>query len=126
MTVLRPDSGRLRPGQDANSYSLVSRLVLKGTSLLQAGDISGAYESYSAAPADILKASHHGSSSSTSPEFLAAVSPRVILLSCGKDQRLRDFRDRTGGIPVYGTPESGALTVRFEEGSYTVIPFLSP
>ena len=40
-------------------------------------------------------------------------------------KRLEDYRERTGGIPVYGTPETGAVTVRFEEGGYTVIPFLS-
>ena len=76
-------------------------------------------------PADILKASYHGSLSSTSEAFLSAVDPDVILLSCQFETRLASFRERTGGIPVYGTPEDGALTVRFEEGGYTVIPFLS-
>ena len=76
-------------------------------------------------PADILKAAHHGSPFSTSEAFLSSVSPDVILLSCRRDSRLLAFRERTGSIPVYGTPESGAITVRFEEGSYTVIPFIS-
>ena len=93
--------------------------------LLQTGDLSGSYEAYSAVPSDILKAAHHGSLSSTSEAFLSAVDPDVILLSCRFETRLESFRERTGGIPVYGTPEDGALTVRFEEGGYTVIPFLS-
>ena len=122
--VLWPESGKIRPGQDANQYSLVSRLSLKGTVLLQTGDIKGAYESYCSAPADILKAAHHGSPSSTTPAFLASVSPKVVLLSCQRMSRLHDFRERLDDIPVYGTPESGALTIRFEEGYYTVIPFL--
>lgn len=125
LAVLWPEKGRTRPGQDANNYSLVSRLTLKGTVLLQAGDLTGSYEHYCAVPADILKAAHHGSPFSTSVEFLSSVSPDVILLSCRRNSRLLAFRERTGGIPVYGTPESGALTVRFEEGSYTVIPFIS-
>ena len=123
--ILWPESGKIRPGQDANQYSLVSRLTLKGSVLLQAGDIKGSYESYCSAPADILKAAHHGSPSSTTPAFLASVSPKVVLLSCQRMSRLQDFRKRLGNVPVYGTPEAGALTVRFEAGYYTVIPFLN-
>ncbi len=125
LSVLWPEKGKTRPGQDANNYSLVSRLTLKGTVLLQAGDITGSYERYCAVPADLLKASHHGSPASTTEAFLAAVSPDAILLSCRKEDRLQAFRERIGKIPVYGTPESGALTVLFEEGSFTVIPFIS-
>lgn len=125
LAVLWPESGKVRPRQDANNYSLVSRLTLKGTVLLLGSDLTGIYEHYCAVPADILKASHHGSLSSTSQAFLSAVDPNVILLSCRFETRLASFRERTGNIPVYGTPESGALTVRFEEGSYTIIPYRS-
>ena len=125
LSVLWPENGKVRAGQDANRYSLVSRLALKGSVLLQAGDIDGSYETYCAAPADILKAPHHGSPSSTTPGFLETVSPGVVLLSCQKLDRLQDFRSRLTGISVYGTPESGALTVCFEEGYYKVIPCIS-
>ncbi len=124
LTVLWPEKEKVRPGQDANRYSLVCRLLLRGTSLLQAGDITGSYEDYAAAPSDILKAAHHGSRSSSSPAFLESVSPGTILLTCGTVSRAEDFRERAGGIPVWSTAENGALTVLFEEGSYTVIPFL--
>ena len=126
LTVLWPENGRVRPGQSANDYSLVARLMLKGTSILLTGDVSGAYEMYASAPSDILKASHHGSSSSTSPEFLSAVSPDVILLSCKADTRTEQFIERTGASAVWSTSDCGALTVRFEEGGYTVIPYLAP
>ena len=125
LTVLWPEKGKIRAGQDANQYSLVSRLTLNGSVLLQAGDITGAYETYCAAPADILKAAHHGSSSSTTPDFLKTVSPSVVLLSCQRLSRLQDFRARLGAVPVYGTPESGAVTVRFDEFGFSVIPFIS-
>ena len=125
LSVLWPEKGRVRPGQDANRYSLVSRLVLKGSSLLQAGDLSGIYENYAAAPADILKAAHHGSASSTSAEFLSAVSPQAVLLSCRSQSRLDAFRERCGGIPVYGAPETGAVTVSFDEDGFTVLPFMN-
>ena len=126
LTVLWPEDGRVRPGQEANHYSLTSRLVLKGSSMFLAGDLSGAYEMYAAAPADILKTAHHGSASSTSQEFLDAVSPDVILLSCRNDRRTTDFRERADGLPVWSTSDCGAITVRFEEGGYTVIPYLTP
>ena len=125
LAVLWPESGKVRPGQDANRYSLVMRIALKGTVLLQAGDITGVYEPYCAVPADILKVSHHGSPSSSSRDFLEAVSPGAALLSCRSVSRLQDVRARFGDLPVYGTPESGAVTVRFGDGKYTVIPFMT-
>jgi competence protein ComEC len=35
--------------------------------------------------ADVLKVGHHGGKNSTSPEFLAAVQPRVGIISSGED-----------------------------------------
>lgn len=125
LTVLWPESGKIRPGQDANHYSLVMRLSLMETELLQTGDITGAYEMYCAAPADILKASHHGSPASTLPDFLSAVSPGTVLLSCRSISRVRSFCERIGPYIVYATPETGAVTIRFEDGGYTVIPYLN-
>lgn len=125
LTVLWPEAGKVRPNQDANHYSLVSRIALKGSVLLHAGDITGTYERYSAVPADLLKASHHGSPASTLPDYLLSVSPQAILLSCQHESRLNSFRDRCGEIPVYGTPEAGAITVRFTDRTFTVSPFLN-
>ena len=125
MSVLWPEKGKVRSGQDANQYSLVSCFSLQGVTLLETGDLPGAYESYAAVPADLLKAAHHGSASSTGPEFLAAVDPRAVLLSCNSPARLEAFRSRCGNIPVFSTAVCGALTLRFSEGAFTVIPFLS-
>jgi competence protein ComEC len=36
---------------------------------------------------DVLKVGHHGSRGSTGPAFVAAVSPRAALLSCGRENR---------------------------------------
>jgi len=124
LTVLWPVREKIRPGQDANHYSLVSRLSLRGTSMLLTGDLTGTYENYAAAPADILKAAHHGSASSTGAGFLNAVAPRNILLSCRALTRTASFRSRCGSIPVWSTAESGAITIRFTEGAYTIIPTL--
>ena len=125
MTVLWPEAGKTRPRQDANNYSLVSLLSLKGVSFLQTGDVSGPYEMYSAVPADLLKAAHHGSPSSTGAEYLSAVNPETILLSCNKVSRFESFAERAVGIPVWSTAQHGALTVRFNDGAFSVVPFLS-
>ena len=125
LTVLWPEKGKTRPGLNANDASLVSLFSLRGVSFLEAADITGAYENYAAHPADLLKAAHHGSPSSTSLSFLSAVNPRAILLPCGRVSRAESFSARVGEIPVWSTAESGAITVRFSEGAFTVTPFLT-
>ncbi|MEI6569707.1 MAG: hypothetical protein WCR20_23725, partial [Verrucomicrobiota bacterium] len=37
--------------------------------------------------ADIFKVAHHGSLSASSPDFLAAVKPRVAIISVGADNK---------------------------------------
>ena len=124
LSVLWPERGRVRPGQDANESCLVFRLELMGVSMLQAADLSGRYEMYAAAPSDLLKIAHHGSPGSTSDAFLASVAPKAALLTCGT----RDRHDRTAarlqGIPLYSTALDGALTVRFFPSAWTVETFL--
>lgn len=120
LTVLWPQSGTVRPGQSANDTCLVLRADVLGATMLLTADLTSRYETYAALPADILKAAHHGSAESTSPEFLAAVSPQVILLSCGTEEREASFIPRAGDVPVYSTNTSGAVTIHFTEGSFTV------
>ena len=125
LRVLWPEKSMVRKNQDANQYSLVSLVELYGTRLFLASDLVGPYEMYTALPADILKAAHHGSPSSSSPEFLSAVSPQVILLTCSRASRAESFSARTGTVPVFATAFCGAVTVRFEENGFQVIPYLS-
>ena len=125
LSVLWPENGKTRPGQDANRYSLVSLITLKGVTLLQSGDISGEYEMYSAVPADLLKAPHHGSSSSSSEAYLDAVDPQAVLLSCKSESRHLSYAERLSPDTVlWSTARSGALTLRFDEGRVAVIPYL--
>ncbi len=121
LTAVWPERSKVRPGQDANESSLALLARLGGASLLLTGDLDGRYEAYAALPADILKVAHHGSASSTSPAFLEAVAPQVMLLSCGDDRRPETLAERAGSIPIYSTRALGAVTVMFHEnGIYTV------
>lgn len=64
---------------------------------------------------DILKVGHHGSKTSTSEEFLAAVSPEVAIISAGRKNRYghphQDVLDRLKefGIEVMRTDRDGDI-----------------
>ena len=66
--------------------------------------------------ADVLKAAHHGSSYSTGSDFLEAVSPKYIVVSCGKDNDYghphRSFLKRAeeAGCQILRTDERGNVT----------------
>ncbi|MBQ3705476.1 MAG: ComEC/Rec2 family competence protein [Clostridia bacterium] len=124
VSVLWPEEGKTRPGQDANESSLVLFFDLKGTTLLQAGDLDGRYEMYAAAPADVLKAAHHGSTRSSSEAYLEAVSPLAVLLSTGNRDRTAQFRERLEeGCVLFSTQDQGMLRVRFLENAFEIETF---
>ena len=85
----------LHPGPDSyprskeNNGSLVLKTTVAGRTLLLTGDIEGIAERdilarKEALSADVLKVAHHGSRTSTSLEFLEAVSPRVAWIGVGR------------------------------------------
>lgn len=123
LTALWPQENLLQPGHPANDASLTLLAKLHGTTLLLTGDLTGTYEHYAAQPADILKAAHHGSTSSTSPEFLQAVSPQLVLLSCGSEEREASFAERCP-LPILSTHSCGTITLRFTPGGFTAQTYL--
>ena len=106
---------------DVNNYSAVIRLSYGETSFLFTGDAESDSEElildagYDLS-ADVLKVGHHGSSTSTSEPFLAAVDPRWAVISCGKDNSYghphRETRQLLGdwpGLTVYRTDQDGTV-----------------
>ena len=90
------------------------------------GDLTGRYEHYVQNPADVLKVAHHGSSASTTGEFLAAVDPQLLLLSNSDARREVRMVELAGDIPLYSTEECGAVTITFlGEGAFMAERFLS-
>lgn len=84
-----------RPARDPNESSVVLRLAVPGggTALL-AGDAGPGEEAWmethwiaDSLRADVLKVAHHGSRSSTTASWLAAVRPGVALISAGEGNR---------------------------------------
>jgi competence protein ComEC len=93
-----PGDGRSRR---ANDSSVVLRIQCGGASVLLPGDLEGAGESelLAASPevrSELLKVGHHGSRTSSTPAFLAAVRPAAAVLSAGYANR-------------YGFPHAGVL-----------------
>lgn len=75
---------------DYNNYSSVFRLDYRGLSFMLAGDAETVSEdemldgvSAELLDCDVLKVGHHGSGTSSSYEFLSAVTPRYAVVSCG-------------------------------------------
>ncbi|NOY06223.1 MAG: MBL fold metallo-hydrolase [Chlorobi bacterium] len=85
--VLNP--AKSKGARSRNDQSLVLKLQYGKTSFLLTGDAEKKSERWMAyrydgfLKADVLKVGHHGSRSSTSPEFLARVRPRYAVISCG-------------------------------------------
>jgi competence protein ComEC len=89
ITFLAPDSTWTVGLDDPNLASTVALVQYGNVRFLLVGDAEKAEEDWllqnagDQLRADVLKVGHHGSSTSTSPDFLAAVSPRLALVSVG-------------------------------------------
>lgn len=75
-----------------NDDSLVIELRYRNVSVLLTGDIGRDVEnallpSLDLLPIVVLKSPHHGSGTSSSDEFIQAVKPRIVLISCGRANR---------------------------------------
>jgi competence protein ComEC len=84
LEVLGPPRPRHPPLRVRNEDSVVLDVGYGEVHLLLTGDVTGDLERQLAAgPAAVLKIPHHGSRSSSSPAFVAAVQPRVAVASAG-------------------------------------------
>ena len=93
LEVLGPPDTLSGDGEsDINDASLVLRLVYGEVSMLLTGDIFAEGERAllrrgAALDSDVLKVAHHGSGSSSTAEFLSAVSPAAAVISVGAGNR---------------------------------------
>jgi competence protein ComEC len=91
LEFLAPDSAWTVALDDPNEASTILRVTFGARSLLLTGDAELALEEWllrharDRLDADILKVAHHGSSTSSTGAFLEAVTPRVALVSVGRD-----------------------------------------
>jgi competence protein ComEC len=89
LTALAPDSAWAAHLDDANLASTVLLVRVGSVRMLLTGDAEAPEEDWllaharQALAADVLKVAHHGSATSTTAPFLAAVRPRLALVSVG-------------------------------------------
>ena len=80
-----------QPGAEpTNNDSLVMRMAYGATSVMFEGDAEAPIEGDACRAwlaSTLLKVGHHGSITSTRPEFLARVAPRWAVISCGLRNR---------------------------------------
>lgn len=77
---------------DLNNMSIIIKLTYKDTKFLFMGDAEKEVEQDLAnknidLTCNVLKVGHHGSSTSTTEEFLERVTPQIAVISCGEDNR---------------------------------------
>jgi competence protein ComEC len=113
---------RALDGWSENDGSIVLRVSYAGRAALLAGDVEARAEQRlvaTSAPlaADVLKAPHHGSATSSTPAFVRAVHPSLVVFSVGASNRWGfpaatvDARWRAAGARTYRTDRDGAVTV---------------
>jgi competence protein ComEC len=120
----------------SNARSCVLRVANGHHSLLLTGDIGRAEEQELAARlpegllrADVLVVPHHGSGTSSGPEWLAAVRPDAAVFQLGYRNRYKhpraDVWERYGdaGILRYRTDETGAVTMDTDGEGYSLEAF---
>ncbi|MBR5452680.1 MAG: MBL fold metallo-hydrolase [Clostridia bacterium] len=131
MTVLAPNSEEY---ESLNDYSVVVKLEYHDNSFMFTGDAEVLSENeilkkYSKAvlDCDVLKAGHHGSSTSNSKKFVSTVSPKIALIYCGVDNDYghphREIRKLFSdmGITMLRTDELGDISLRCNGNTIEVI-----
>ena len=118
--------------RDLNNSSLAMRITYGDVRLLFTGDAEAPAESIMVShhattlDAEVLNLGHHGSSTSTTPAFLAAVDPDVAVYSAGAGNSYghphAEVLDRldAAGVATYGTDVHGAVMVTTDGSDWTV------
>lgn len=125
-TILAPNSSKY----DAiNNYSIVLRLSYGSTSFMFTGDAEKLSESEMikkgfTLKSDVLKVGHHGSLTSTSPDFLSAVSPKYAVISSANGEKNLPAaktvsRINSAGIKLYETYKSGTVVAESDGKTIT-------
>jgi len=110
-----------------NDMSCVLRIASPAGAVLLTGDIEAKSElamvrDGATQPADVLVVPHHGSRTSSTPDFIAAVAPRFAVFAAGYRNRfghprgdvLERYRD--AGARLLRTDLQGAVTIDIEPG----------
>lgn len=117
-----------------NNDSVITYGNFYGTHFLFTGDLEKKGElellkQYPTLKVDVLKAGHHGSKTSSAPEFINAIQPKIALISVGKNNRYGHPNQETlvtfkkYHVAVFRTDQHGAiaLTNRLKKWQMTTV-----
>ncbi len=124
VNVLAPMPG-YQPGlEPANNDSLVLHITYGAASVMLEGDAEAPIEQAMLAEpglqSTLLKVGHHGSVTSTRPEFLSRVAPQWAVISCGLRNRFHHPRQevleelQAAKVRTYRTDLNGAACFRLD------------
>ena len=112
---------------DLNDTSIVLKVTFGKNTFLFTGDASSKVEKKiinKDIKSDVLKVGHHGSSYSTSLEFLNKVSPSYAVISVGKNNSYNHpstiTLDRLKNIKLYRTDENGTIIFKSDGTNISV------
>lgn len=123
---LYPFSGT--KNKSKNNYSCVLKITYETHSILLTGDIEKAAEyamltQYPDLQADLVFAPHHGSGSSSTPEFVSGMRAKQVIFPTGFANRWRfpkqDIVDRwnKGGAEIFNIAATGQLDFNYSSNS---------
>jgi beta-lactamase superfamily II metal-dependent hydrolase len=122
----QPDAGSVTPGD--NDRSIVIHLTHGDVTVLLTGDIERDAELVLlqrgvVTPAGVLKVAHHGSTSSSSEQFLTAVRPTLAVVSGGPDRPNATVGTRLAemGIAVLTTGQGGTIVLSSDGLRYAIV-----
>jgi competence protein ComEC len=118
-------------GDPTHRFCVVARLTHGATSMLFSGDAEAAVERYlleagAQVSSQVLKVGHHGSRTSTTPEFVGRVRPHVAVISVGAGNTFAHPHRVTldtlaaARVDVYRTDLHGAVTLSSDGTAWSV------
>lgn len=119
-------------GEDLNNWSVGIKLINGNNSIVMCGDAESKGEEAIIKTgidlkADVLKVGHHGSKTSTSDEFLKAVSPTTAVICVGTGNMYGHPADITmnklknKGISLYRTDNNGTVIMTSDGNKITFV-----
>ncbi len=124
--ILHPQLADYDTAQKPNTISCVLRISNGKQTILLTGDLEAAQEQRLVAQganlkADLMLVPHHGSKTSSTPEFLDTVKPRIALVQAGYRNRFQHpvpevmLRYEARSIRVVSSPACGAARWKSED-----------
>jgi competence protein ComEC len=115
--------------EDTNNNSIVMKMTYGENTALLLGDLYtegemnllDAYRGTDKLRAELIKVAHHGDTTSSDPEFVAAVAPEIAVLTHFSDTIIVNNRYKAVGADTYVTGVDGITKVIFDGTQAEVI-----